>query len=493
MKNFILLYLFLILASCIKPEQSSTIPSDSNTFIIEDLPKRDSIKIINDQLTLEFSNKDDKKTFINFLQTEGTKSFTFKSFTDKTDVLKVEPLDNNLSIIEEEDWGEADITPSFKFDSNGKVRVISQFSNLSSPFTTLQLYDLDKTSPLSFANNRATIKLDSSSNSLSILEKWNSFSKKYPATFRAILGDVVGLDALVSKKEDRLSGISPLSPTEISINLTSNSNVSSSPLISILPGIDGLYKIENEKLIFNGDSTAPHLNSVDVKNIGSSDPIIEFSMGKADGILLYKNDDIALIKNKFKDCNIAPIDTMSMFISISDKITKENRLSLINAINSKDILRQLPINGTVINRVIKSSKKPPFIISSTGTNSFDSSLIIIYNKNNRLAKQTAIALKNSLLKNGIKSKVDGNLEDNLYKGRYDIAIGSLNSSLNRYDPKGEFISHLFFNGNIEEDNRIYDGLEKPLFEVSIYLALKEPFIVHSNKIENITKRASLIK
>jgi hypothetical protein len=490
--KLLLILLPIFLLGCLKPSTNSTTPSENSEFTIESSSK--SVDE-NEELILRFNSTEEREKFTTFLNQKARDEFIMETTAiDNTTVITVSANSPTLLTLENSSWSESDIIPELAFSPTASITIGSSFYGVSSPFTSLllpPLYDKNKHESSQLLPNIINLNNSTGSvNSLEIMEEWNEFAAKNPASFRAIVGDVVGLKELVTGEESRLSGLSPRSQLEIQINTVNGKDINNRKLLSTLTGTGNRYQanILNRSRVYTySDSSiqTPHLKSINF--IKTNDPIISFSTKKSDGLLLHRTEDIQLIRNRFKSSLLKKVDEQTIFLSLNSSLTKEERLNIIGKIDSKTILNQVPVDGRITDKLEKSSKSP-YIITPLISEPLPTPLKIIYSPRSPVAKQSAKALLNTLLDLKFEAFIEEDFEKSLYLNNYHIAVGAINSSILDREEGRDFIADLYFNGEKSEEERLYSGVEKPLFSLPIYLVLRKPYIIPNGDINLICKK-----
>lgn len=385
------------------------------------------------------------------------------------------------------------------FDSTATISIFSPLPYHYSPFRVLAIDTSLSNLKAQRMGNITTVSFRptamGSSNSIDIIELWNTYLSKNPASAKAIFGNLEGLAEAAQGSAQSIRGLSPSSMNAIAITTSFTEGDILKEELLLLPGMPGLFTEEGtlDKISYTlqGTSSKPHVKKATVSYKENIDPVISHSMKKSDAVVVYKKSNINDIKRRSSAQCIVPVDKLNFFLALNKNLSEELREQISSKVTPLKLLNQLDVEGETIERITQKEESVPYNFGGNVFTPSSSELTLLYPTDNPIAGEVAAALAYTLNSAGIKVQVilDEKLyEQKLFDETYDIALGAINESLTRIPKIDSYIANYWFSGESNEIKRIASFQEVPLFAVTLFLAMQDNIQIFNNEIKQIYRK-----
>jgi hypothetical protein len=324
----------------------------------------------------------------------------------------------------------------------------------------------------------AAVLADCDKNSIATAGELSDFAKNYPASIRGIFGDLAGVSDVVNGTQKVVSGIIPktfkVTEFRFEIPIMNLSNI----LFSSLLRYNSLYEIsqtDNKISMSRRENSLGACKAISIENIGNNDPIIALGARKNLTALLFRKSDLDVVRLKFSNFNVEKFNELRLSAFVNPSLEPEVKSAISFALQDKSEYKKLDYDLSLIP-------------SESGHNfvNFDKdSIIIVYDKNNPIAYETAM-ISAKILKEKTKKKVVavGDLgQKKLYSFAYDVVISASPRNIDF-----RYLSRKFFAKEMSE-NEIDDLKYKiDLFYAKTYLCSQQKI-----NSQNSVSRLEVIK
>jgi len=314
-------------------------------------------------------------------------------------------------------FAEDEIKPAVNIDSSAVLNIITQI-----PLECINIIEEEDVCGLKIQQislKSAAVLADCDKNSIATAGELSDLAKNYPASIRGIFGDLAGISDVVNGTQKVVSGIIPktLKVTEFRFEMPimNLSNI----LFSSILRYNSLYEISQDggKISMNRrENSLGACKAISIENIGNNDPIIALGARKNLIALLFRKSDLDVIKLKFSNFNVEKFDELRLSAFVNPSLESDVKSAISFALHNKSEYKKLDYDLSLIP-------------SESGHNSlnFDKdSIVIVYDKNNPIAYETAM-ISAKILKEKTKKKVVavGDLgQKKLYSFAYDVVISA---------------------------------------------------------------------
>jgi hypothetical protein len=487
--SLLLFFSLCILLSCTKDPQRTLPETDTDAHI-----RTDRIEKTDDtlqEITIQFRTTEALDRFLEFLEDEMPAYLEKDMSRIHRDSLFITlmPTDS-INIIEEKGFYELlphdtmEDTIKEKTDQNflpaAHIRILSPFSVINDPFRVLSQDSVHTF--ISIDNRRTQVLLTfdapalGNTNAIELTEEWNSLLSRYPQFGRSVLGIVEGL--FDRGESIRITGITPKNHNTIELTLTRPKIQGySTELIALLPGLTGKYRNrgtrENTSYIIADTTLTPYAASIDVEYNSDFDPVIELSMGRSDGVIVYQDENLSTIERRVDQAALHEVDRNLVFLSFGNLLTQQIRETLCSAISPTDMIHQISSEGSLREMIFPDGPAPTQLSPEDPGGVPEKTIQILHPAKNPIAATTAAALAFQLRQKGFQAEVSRHsYEEKLHSGEFMIAVGSINESLTEREKSRGFVADYWFQGNTDEVRRIRNCKQKALFSIPLYLALQ---------------------
>jgi|GEM_PF-1795675 len=324
----------------------------------------------------------------------------------------------------------------------------------------------------------AAVLADCDKNSIATAGELSDLAKNYPASIRGIFGDLAGISDVVNGTQKVVSGIIPktfkVTEFRFEMPIMNLSNI----LFSSLLRYNSLYEIsqsDSKISMSRRENSLGACQAISIENIGNNDPIIALGARKNLTALLFRKSDLDVVRLKFSNFNVEKFDELRLSAFINPSLEPDVKSAISFALHNKSEYKKLDYDLSLIP-------------SESGHNSlnFDKdSIIIIYDKNNPIAYETAM-ISAKILKEKTKKKVVavGDLgQKKLYSFAYDVVISASPRNVDF-----RYLSRKFFAKEMAEAEMNDLKYKIDLFYAKTYLCSQQKIIP-----KNSVSRLEVIK
>ncbi|MDR0303805.1 MAG: hypothetical protein LBH98_03420 [Chitinispirillales bacterium] len=346
-------------------------------------------------------------------------------------------------------------------DSSAVLNIITQI-----PFESVSLVDTDDACEFQIQQislKSAAIRVYCEKSSIQTAGDLSDFARNSPASLRGIFGDLVGISDVANGTQKVVSGIIPKSFNTIEYRFEMPIVNLSDILPNLVLRYNKFYEIsqnENKILMNRRENSLGACQTISVENIGNNDPIITLGAKRNMTAMLFRKSDINLLKLKLPNFNIIKFDELSVCAVINPSLDFEVKSAINSILQNKNEYKKLDYDISLISNG-----------SGRDFTSFNKdSIVIIYDKNNPMAYETAVVSAKILReKTGKKVIVTGDLgQKKLYYFDYDVAI-----SVNPKNSDYRFLSRKFFAKELTQVEMTDLKYKIDLFYVDIYLCSQQ--------------------
>ncbi|MGM0462331.1 MAG: hypothetical protein ACQEQ4_07940 [Fibrobacterota bacterium] len=486
--GIVIFFSLCILVSCTKDTRRTFPETDGDAHIRTDLMEETEDTL--QEITIQFRTPEALDRFLEFLEDEmpGYLEKDMSRIQRDSLFITLMPTDS-INIIEEDvfyellphDTMEAAIqdTAGRDFLPEANIHILSPFSVINDPFRALSQDSVHTFISIDNRKTQVVLTFDApalgNTNAIELTEEWNSLLSLYPQFGRSVLGIVEGL--FDRRESIRITGITPKNHNTIELTLTRPKIQGySTELIALLPGLTGKYRNrftrETTSYTIADTTLSPYAASIDVEYNSDFDPVIELSMGRSDGVIIYQDENRSTIQRRVNQAELHEIDRNLVFLSFGNLLTQPIRKTLCSAISPTDMVHQISSEGSLREMIFPDGPAPSHL-SPEDPDIPENTIQIIHPAQNPIAATTAAALAFQLRQKGFQAEVSrDSYEEKLHSGEFMIAVGSINESLTELEKSRGFVADYWFQGNTDEVRRIRNFRQKALFSIPLYLALQ---------------------
>jgi hypothetical protein len=326
---------------------------------------------------------------------------------------------------------------------------------------------------------------------LDFIDSWTRYIRERPAEGRALFYGCQGIEEFTGGREAVVRGFIAVDNTTIQIKLSKPDPAALERLRTsrTLPQSFGLgrYAVklarDNEDVLVPNPAAAgekPFLNEALVRRGGDANPILSFSLGRYDAMLIWSAADLDYARrNLLKNgtCSLVGRDRYFIAVQLDDAAT---RAALRSSLSTSELLNKfVKAEGRLIGAVASDSlagngaeKKAPASSAPPAE-----PVRIFYCKDDPVSKIIAERLLASVTQSGIKSLL---LPSD--RKSYESALaGQTPGCYVAWAPETVLtgkseqlrIAVMFFGGETDESRRMEADREIPLFSIDWYLLAKE--------------------
>lgn len=475
-------------------QDSSEIPLDSSTLV-------DTVADSSISRTFLFANPEAEKLFSEYLATlPATFTITVEdslyhiSYTQDT-VDTAALLETIIPI----SFVEVDLAEPVIFLTGQSMTLYSPFNDLSH---IEQLFLSTDTAVVEVSkSNSSTLLLKTKGTDLDAFFTSTALSEyagAHPARLQAIMGPLKGLKNFIEGYESVVQGINPGSTQELELSYPRRAPHLEQQSLQLLHhlgfpyrGVEKASTPTQSLLSYIGDTAQPHFEKILVEHSSDRDPLIELSTGKGDGILLYQQENIALVKRRFSSLELFEVDRRAYFIGMN-KISDDFRGALTKTLSPVSIALGVTTPTTPISSLQTGLLDTVSREESEKSYEMPTEVKLLLDPTDAIALETARNITTLLRKAGIKvTRMATSYEEYQYAlvaKEYDIVIGAVSHKLAQTELGQLYIARYWFRSLKNEEMRLRENYEIPLFTVPVYLALKDGIKVPEENLRAIYKK-----
>lgn len=407
----------------------------------------------------------------------------------------------------------------------GSVRIFAQRGGIDGTFAGLvnfypfSIHENDTGAALVFTDSsqrRVVLKLTGKKldgkgkvlSALDMIESWSKMIKAHPADGFALFRHVDGMEEFVNGKEALVRGFSAIDDRTIQIRFSKPDEYAvermrTAGLLGVQFSLGPYYLSEQNTDGFTFlpnrySSLRPFLDKIVLSNCNDPNPILSFSLNKYDAVILTSINDLEYSRrNLDKTAILTELSEDRYFISV--KSTDQNlRNALSKMVNAADLLRNYAkaegepitaVTSLVADETVLSKNKQEV----TGQIPFSGQIKILFRKDDPVSKAVAEKLFADMRRRGIGCVLAGSdyitYEKSLIVKDYGCAVGWVSQTALNDRNEQLRTAALWFDDVLDEQQRISEGAEIPLFTVKRYLLMKNDLHLFNNTIAGIFRKA----
>ncbi|MBD3321668.1 MAG: hypothetical protein GF350_11290 [Chitinivibrionales bacterium] len=333
-----------------------------------------------------------------------------------------------------------------------------------------------------------------------IVDAWNTFIKMRPAEGKALFRYVKGIPGLIRGEEAIVPGIQTLDDRSIMIHLSQPDSTATDRLTCPFlfpPALKcGPYYLTGTRNNILSSAAnmhylagRPYLDNISIRLGGDTNPFLGYSMRHYDIITLYKSKDIAYARSKLLDNSklVRGWDDL-YFIALAHE-SEEVRKFLVSLIDPEKILRNfVQAEGHVIHALedTVSGAETPSPSGLPRAPFIGSPLSIVFNSGDPLSLRLAEKLLADITHLGLPCRLDGrdgtDYEKAMAVSDYSLAVGWVPERIRENDGEKLRAAAIWFNDILNEQQRIAEYRELPLFSITHYLLCKKNIDFYQNSL-----------
>jgi hypothetical protein len=336
---------------------------------------------------------------------------------------------------------------------------------------------------------------------LDCIQQWTAFVKDYPAQGQAIFRGVQGLSDFLSGKEALIRGLNAPDQRTIQLKYDSPQQNSverlKSPLVIAPKLFLGCY-IEDigsgETVLLPNMETytvrKAFLDKLILKTGNDPNPVLSFSLNKYDALLCNSLNDINYIRTTLAArADLHKVATERYFIAC--RIPDQQLRSVVRSIVNPDALLRnyLKVEGEVIKSVGSETVNEQSVQAGPKVSSGYGAVKILFRSDDQVSKSVAEKLLADCSAKGIAASLDGReqsgYERGLVSGDYNCAVGWVAGSVVSSNNEKLRLASMWFENDINEDQRINDFKEIPLFSVNTYLCCRKNVRLYRDELRGL--------
>lgn len=346
------------------------------------------------------------------------------------------------------------------------------------------------------ANGRSLSALD-------VINAWTGFVKAHPVEGLALFRHVDGIKEFIQGNEAIIKGFGATDQETVILKMVQQDNEAVERLKThrlLVQSLKlGVYYIEKtndreQYLLSNPplQGKKAFLEQMTLYTGGDDNPILSFSLNKYDAVTVFTVNDLSYAKtNLIDNASLVALPSERYFIScpVSDI---EIRKYISSNINPSDILSSfVKEEGSVISRICDTVHEN---LQNTATELqkipyVSKPLKILYRSDDRTSRIIAEKLLADLSADQIPSKLVGadisGYEKSIASGNCDIIVGWISQSVISDRSEQLRLAAIWFNDETDEQVRIREYREIPLFELNRYLLVRKNINLYKESITGI--------
>jgi hypothetical protein len=335
---------------------------------------------------------------------------------------------------------------------------------------------------------------------LDVVDAWTRYVKEHPAEGAALFRWCEGIMEFICGREAIIRGISAVDNATIRIKLARADPLALERLRSsrALPSPLklGAYAIkitrENEDVLVANRGAAglkPFVNELLLRRGNDANPILSFSLGRYDALLLWSAADLDYARrNLIKNGTCSHVGRDRYFISCNLP-DSASRVYLRSLLRPDDLLRNfVKAEGRVI-PAIESDSLPPLPQSAAAKPAFAEPVKISYRKDDAISKIVAEKFLAACTNAGVQGMIFPldikTYESALVNGSGGCAVGWVPETVLADSCEKLRLAAIFFRDETDEIQRLQAAWEIPLFTVDWYLLAKTKVGLYRDKLSGM--------
>jgi len=358
------------------------------------------------------------------------------------------------------EWLVADyISEIGEIDNNAEIFIVSQI-----PFRVFNLFDPSDIIDITVSQTiwralRVEVPQDFFFNSILAANQISEFARENPASTRGIFGDLLGITEVANETQNVIFGILPRTARIFDFRFE-----------TYVEGVDEMLKhltwqynsrfdvsfAENQINMIRRPQVSDGSRAISYRFVESSDRVLTLGSKENLDMLLFKRSDLAYVRSRLRNFRISEFERIKVSVFINPFLMSEIGEDLAELLKNTEIYNNLNYELSVFQHEKSEGENYPV----------RDSIVIIYDKNNPIAFETAKLLGDDI-RHRLKRKVgvfaDTNQQRQFFFD-YDIAISAHSVSA---DPI--YLSRRFFGRELSEEEIRDRYLKTDLFEMRTFL------------------------
>jgi hypothetical protein len=336
---------------------------------------------------------------------------------------------------------------------------------------------------------------------LDCIQQWTAFVKECPAQGQAIFRGVQGLPDFLSGKEALIRGLNAPDQRTIQLKYDAPQQNSVERLMSpsiIAPKLFlGRYIEEigsGETVLLPNLETysarKAFLDKLILKTGNDPNPVLSFSLNKYDALLCNSLSDINYIRTTLATrADLHKVAAERYFLAC--RIPDQQLRSLVRSIVNPDALLRnyLKVEGEVIKSVGSEAVTEQPAQAGPKVSSGYGAVKILFRSDDQVSKSVAEKLLADCSAKGIAASLDGRdqsgYERGLVSGDYNCAVGWVAGSVISSNNEKLRLASMWFDNDLNEEQRISDSREIPLFSVNTYLCCRKNVRLYRDELRGM--------
>jgi hypothetical protein len=337
---------------------------------------------------------------------------------------------------------------------------------------------------------------------LDFVNLWTMFVKEHPAEGLALFRRCDGIVDFIKGREALIPGLQVPDDKTIRIRLSAP-DPSAIDRLRTARALPAGFKLGayfqkvtrgTENVLSSNRSAAgnrPFLNECLVRTGGDNNPLVSYSLGRYDAMVLSNSADLEYaLRNLLKDgtCSIVSRDRYFIATNIGDSSARAYIRSMVS---EGELLKKfVKAEGVPIQRLESDSLSDETrAVQPMAKPTFDEPLKIVYRKDDVISKIIAERLLAGLTGSGIPGAVvaadEKSYESALVTRNFTCAVGWVPSAVMTDESEKLRLASLYFNDETNEKSRIASCREIPLFSIDWYLLAKSSVGLHKGKVSGM--------
>jgi hypothetical protein len=341
-------------------------------------------------------------------------------------------------------------------------------------------------------------------NALDVIEQWTRHIREHPAEGLATFRYCDGIMDFLHGQEAIVRGISAIDNATIRIKFSPADPQALDRLRNrrLLPAAFklGSYTVatvrENDHVLSANPAAAdekPFINELTVRCGGDGNPLLSFSLGRYDAVMLWSAPDIDYSRRnllKTGSCSIVGRDRYFIACNLEDSLGRD---FIRSAISGQELLGNfIKAEGAPISAVESDSAVTPSLPQGAAAlpkPTVKEPLTILFRKDDAvstiIAERLLAAVTHAGMQGTLTASTEKSYETALVGRSYACAIGWIPETV-LFDKNEKLrVTAIFFNDDPDEGKLIRENREIPLFSIDWYLLAKSKVGLYKGKISGI--------
>jgi hypothetical protein len=336
---------------------------------------------------------------------------------------------------------------------------------------------------------------------LDCIQQWTSFVKECPAQGQAMFSGVQGLTDFLSGKEALIRGLNASDQRTIQLKYDVPQQHSVERLMSPSMVVPKLFLGRYIEEVGSGETILlpnmetygerkAFLDRLILKTGNDPNPVLSFSLNKYDALLCNSLNDINYIRTTLATrADLHKIAAERYFIAC--RIPDQQLRSAVRSIvNPEALLKNyLKVEGEVIKSVGMDTVPGLTVQASSQVSSGNGSVKILFRSDDQVSKSIAEKFLADCSAKGIAASLDGReqsgYERALVSRDYNCAVGWVTGSVISNNNEKLRLASMWFENDLNEEQRIADSREIPLFSVNTYLCCRKNVRLYRDELRGM--------